>query len=165
MLFSLALPSGKAEPELIAQCGTAFREAYGQRWNRQTRPYPGITQLLDALEARQIRLAVLSNKPDRFTKLCVGEYFPGRPFEAVLGQREGVPRKPDPQAAHEIARLMKIAPEEFVYLGDTPTDVQTARNAGMLPVGVTWGFRPAEELTAAGATTVIERPIELVDVL
>jgi phosphoglycolate phosphatase len=165
MLFTRALPPGKAEAGLLAECGAAFREVYEQNWNRFTAPYEGIEELLDALEARSLKMAVLSNKPDRFTRLCVKEYFPGGSFQAVLGQRDGHPRKPDPAAAGEIARLLDVPPAEFVYVGDTPTDVETAQGAGMLPVGVRWGFRPAEELVAAGAKAILERPIQLVDCL
>jgi len=165
MLFAQALPPAHAKPEMLARCAAAFREAYEASWNHATRPYDGVTEMLDALEERRIKLAVLSNKPDRFARLCVEEYLPGRGFQAVLGLRDGIPRKPDPAAAVEIAARLGVPPREFVYLGDTPTDIQTAQSAGMLPVGATWGFRPAQELRAAGAAVLIDAPMELIEIL
>jgi phosphoglycolate phosphatase len=91
----------------------------------------------------------------------VREYFPAFPFEVVLGQREGTPRKPDPAGAREIAAAMDLAPQRFLYLGDTAVDMQTAVAAGMFPLGALWGFRPLPELLSGGARAVIERPGEL----
>ena len=86
-------------------------------------------------------------------------------FEIVLGERDGIPRKPDPSAAHEIADELGIAPERFIYLGDTDVDMKTAIEAGMYPVGALWGFRSREELLGNGAAAVIETPLELLDYL
>jgi phosphoglycolate phosphatase len=161
VLFERSLSQTVCTDELVAACAEDFRDAYAQCWNVQTRPYDGIDDLLSTLVTRDIRLAVLSNKPDVFTKACVGEYFPKFPFEAVLGQREGIPRKPDPAGAVEIAALMDLAPERILYVGDTAVDMQTANAAGMFPVGVSWGFRPRSELLAGGARAMIDRPEEL----
>jgi len=161
VLFERALPADACTAERVAAYAEDFRGAYAECWNVQTRPYEGIVDLLDALVSRHVRLAVLSNKPDNFTKACVREYFPDLPFEAVLGQREGVPRKPDPAGAVEIAEAMGLAPTQFLYAGDTAVDMQTALTAGMFPLGVLWGFRPLSELQAGGAQAVIARPAEL----
>src|SRR5262249_45021736 len=85
------------------------------------------------------------------------------PFRVVLGAREGVPRKPDPAAALEVARRMGLAPGQFLYVGDSAVDMETAKRAGMHPVGAAWGFRPAEELWSAGAAAVIDRPGDLLE--
>jgi len=164
-LYGRVLPAARREPELIIQCTEAFRAAYEQHWNRHTKPYDGIPELLDALEARRLKMAVLSNKPDRFAKLCVDEYFPELQFEVVLGQGEKVPAKPDPSGARQVAQQIGLPPEAILYLGDTGTDIETARTARMHPVGAKWGFRPAEELQAAGAIALIEHPMQLLDVL
>ena len=96
VLFERSLPGDACRDDVLAACAEDFRQAYAECWNFRTRPYDGIEDLLSALVARDVRLAVLSNKPDVFTKSCVREYLAQFPFEAVLGQRDGTPRKPDP---------------------------------------------------------------------
>lgn len=130
-----------------------------------TRPYDGVPDLLQALCARGLRLCVLSNKPDVDTRTVVRHFFPDVPFAEVRGQREGVPVKPDPTAALDVARGLRLRPAEFLYLGDTAVDMRCARAAGMRPIGVLWGFRTAGELTEAGAERLIRQPLELLDEL
>ena len=149
----------------VAACLASMKEAYRANWRDQTRPYPGIPELLDQLSARKIKLSVLSNKPDDFTRLMVKELLPRWHFERVFGERPGVPRKPDPSAALEIAERCRVSPETFAYLGDTATDMITAKAAGMFAVGVLWGFRSAEELTANGADALISRPADFLELL
>jgi phosphoglycolate phosphatase len=110
-------------------------------------------------------MSVLSNKPDDFTKLMVAELLPHWRFEFVIGVRQGTPKKPDPTAAIGIAEKLGISPAKFIYLGDTNTDMQTARAAGMYPVGALWGFRDAAELTANGAETLIHNPLDVLNLL
>jgi phosphoglycolate phosphatase len=164
-LFGRVLPEDRRGEEEIARCVAGFREVYAGNWNVRTRRYEGIAELLDAVAARGLAMAILSNKPDAATRRCVDAYLSAWDFQAVLGQRDGVPPKPDPAGALEIAQRLGAPPERFVYLGDTPTDIATARASGMHPVGAAWGFRPVDELRAAGAARVIERPLELMDVV
>jgi phosphoglycolate phosphatase len=164
-LFRRALPPDRVGPEVVDRCVAGFRETYGKCWNVRTHPFDGIPELLDDLAARGLDLALLSNKPDDFTRLAVAEYLSRWPFRAVLGERAGVPRKPDPAGALEIARRLGLPAERFLYVGDTGMDMETARRAGMFPVGVAWGFRPIEELRSSGAGAVIERPAELLELL
>jgi phosphoglycolate phosphatase len=164
-LVRRVLPEGCTTPALLKECAEAMRTEYGRRWAEKTRPYPGVPELLDALSARGIPAAVLSNKPDDFTRLCVAKLLPRWQFAVVQGARPGLARKPDPAAALDIARHFRLEPAEIVYLGDTNTDMQTAVAAGMYPVGALWGFRSAEELVTSGAAVLIERPIDLVDII
>jgi len=159
-LIQRIIPAGTPE-NTAAACLARYREAYSRRWNDTTVPYDGITELLDGLVERGLRLAVLSNKPDDFTRRCVEEFLPAYPWSMILGMRDGVPRKPDPAGVHEILRHLDIAPEECLYLGDTDTDMKTAVAAGVFPVGVLWGFRDREELIQSGAEFVIEHPRQL----
>ena len=138
-----------------------YQAYYQEHTLDTTRPYPGIPELLKALTERGIQVCVLSNKPHADTCGVVRHFFPEIPFAQIRGQVEGVPVKPDPTGALLIARALSLPPDAFVYLGDTNVDMRTARNAGMHPVGVTWGFRPAEELTQAGAEHLIGNPLEL----
>jgi phosphoglycolate phosphatase len=160
-----ALPEDRrGDKKLIDRVTAEYRGLYHKHWADYTRPYDGVEELLDALTARGVVLAVLSNKPDPFTREMVRYFFPAVPFAAVEGAKDGSPLKPDPGAALVIAREVKIPPAEFAYVGDTNTDMQTARAAGMLAVGALWGFRSREELEAAGAEVLIARPMELVEV-
>jgi phosphoglycolate phosphatase len=165
MLISRALPAEKRDSDIIAKCVKAFREDYSRNWNVKTSPYDGVPELLDALAAKHIKMAILSNKPHDFTKRCVSELLPNHNFEMILGQRNAIPMKPDPAGALQIADRLGIMPSQFLYLGDSAIDMETAIRAGMFPVGALWGFRPLEELQEHGAQAVIERPMDLLGLL
>ncbi len=165
MLIRRALPEAHRDDETHRTCHEAFLREYGQSWKVKTRPYEGVPEMLDALAARKLKMAILSNKPHQFTGQCVEELLPDWTFDLVLGQRAEVPRKPDPAGAREVAETLAIPAADFLYLGDTATDMKTAVGAGMFPVGVLWGFRPAEELRASGARALIEHPTEVLALL
>lgn len=160
-LIRRALPESRRSADTIARAVEAMGAHYERRWACKTRPYDGVPEMLDTLARRGLTLTVLSNKPDEFARLCVAHLLPLWRFAVVLGARTGVPVKPHPAAAIEVAERIGIPPGEFLYLGDTNTDMQTALAAGMYPVGAVWGFRTAEELREAGARELIERPMDL----
>ncbi len=166
VLASRTLPPDRQDPATIAALKELFSREYEKHWADQTRAYEGVPALLEALSARLIPMAILSNKPHAFTQAMVAHFFRPWKFTAVFGARESHPRKPDPAAAREIcaelgvrARVLKAG--EVLYAGDTRTDMQTARNAGMFAVGVLWGFRSREELLENGAQALVARPAEL----
>ena len=160
-LFWRALPEEAQTEKMVDRCCEGFRIAYAERWNVETRPYDGIAALLEELQRREVTMAVLSNKPHEFTVRCVQAHFAAVPFARVLGQRDSVPRKPNPAGALEIADHCRRPSEQFLYVGDTAIDVETGLAAGMFPVGVLWGFRPREEMVQAGARGLAARPEEL----
>jgi phosphoglycolate phosphatase len=160
-LVRRSLPDEVRTDELIAALKEAMRQEYAEHWADKTRPYDGIPELLSALKERGIRLAILSNKPHAFTRQIAAHYFPEGLFEDVRGAQEGAPRKPDPAAALGIAAAMGLAPETFLYLGDTNTDMRTGRSAGMFTVGVLWGFRTRDELVENGAQELVTDPDEV----
>jgi len=164
-LLLRCLPEARRDEATLAQAIGMFREAYGRNWADKTRPYDGVPELLDALTGRGVPMAVLSNKPHEFTKLCVARLLPRWAFAAVQGVSETNPPKPDPGGARAITEHLGVAPAEFLYVGDTNTDMKTAAAAGMFAVGVTWGFRPPEELLANGARALIDTPSELLALL
>jgi phosphoglycolate phosphatase len=164
-LASRALPEGQRDAASVDGMVVAVREEYNRRWADKTRPYEGVPELLDALTARGVKMAVLSNKPDDFTRLTVSRLLPRWRFDAVVGAQPNGPYKPDPAAAIEIADRLGVPPGEFVYLGDGDADMKTAVAAGMYPVGALWGFRSRGELTAGGAKEVIEHPTDLIRLL
>ncbi len=164
-LAQRVLPVARRDPDSVRQCVELVREHYANCWDLKTKPYPGILSMLDELDKRQIRKVILSNKPDDFTKLTVSKLLSGRQFDVVRGVGDDGIKKPDPAKAFEIANMLNIEPADFLYLGDTNTDMQTATAAGMYAVGVLWGFRTAKELKEAGARIMIKEPMELLDVL
>ncbi len=164
-LVMRALPQQHIEDSIVAKSIVLMKEEYGNRFTNKTRPYDGIQELLDELAHRGIKTAVLSNKPDDMVKSIVKRLLPGRQFAAVMGQRDGIPKKPDPYAALEIANYLGIKPDNFLYVGDTDTDMKTANAAGMFPVGVLWGFREEGELMQSGARAIIKEPSDILKLL
>ncbi|AEE91784.1 HAD-superfamily hydrolase, subfamily IA,variant 3 [Tepidanaerobacter acetatoxydans Re1] len=160
-----ALPLDKRDESFIKHCQNLMQEEYKKRWADTTKPYEGIPELLDRLTTLGCKKAVLSNKPHEFTQLIVKKLLERWSFDAVFGERPGVPRKPNPAGALEIAKLLDIPPKEFIYLGDSGIDMNTAKSAGMYAVGVLWGFRDADELMENGADLIIKTPIELFSVI
>ena len=163
VLCERALPGDRQA--LLPEMLRLMREHYAAHCFELTRPYAGIPELLSALTERRYKLAVLSNKPDDFTKQVVAHYFKDVPFAAVRGGSANIPLKPDPTGALQIAGELEISTSEWLYLGDTNTDMHTARQAGMFAVGVLWGFREREELLDAGAATLIARPEDFLTLL
>lgn len=161
MLVTRALPIAGRSEEMIEACVRRAREIYWQNWNRKTRPYAGVTDLLDALEERSIPKAVLSNKPHDFTVRYVKAYFDRWRFEAVLGLNDRFPAKPDPTSALDLARQLDVPPGRFLFVGDSAVDMQTALAAGMHAVGAGWGFRGPRELSANGCRTLVHHPREI----
>lgn len=160
-----ALPAAASDERLMEEILDGFRRHYTTCWAAKTRPYEGIPELLDWLVAHGYRLAVLSNKLELFTVQMVAQLLARWPFANVRGERPGVPRKPDPTGALAIAAELSVEPASCVYLGDTAIDMQTAVAAGMLPVGVLWGFRQAAELLSSGAVHLIAHPTDLIPLL
>ncbi|MCL2789177.1 MAG: HAD family hydrolase [Desulfobulbus sp.] len=160
-LVESMLPADRRDAATVAAAVTAFQEVYGRTWYTRSAPYPGIAALLDRLTARNVRLGILSNKPDAFARLCVQRLLPRWRFESVLGQRDGVPKKPDPAAAFEIAQLLHLQPSQILYVGDSGVDMRTAHAAGMDAAGVLWGFRDKAELIQTGARYIVDRPEDL----
>jgi phosphoglycolate phosphatase len=164
-LVRRALPERGVDERTVQQHVSAMIDEYGRRWAEHTRPYPEIPELLHALTVRKFKMAVLSNKMDSFTRDMVKNLLADWQFEEVLGAQPSIPRKPDPTGALLISRQCGVRPEEFLYLGDSNTDMQTAVNAGMYPVGALWGFQSADQLLAAGAQKLIAKPLELLTLL
>lgn len=151
----------KASKDDIANCCQTFMKVYADRWDKKTKPYEGISRMLDMLRESGKRCCVLSNKPHAFTIHCVQRYFSAGSFDHVFGQRDGVPRKPDPSGCFEIAKLTDTPTRNCVYVGDTSVDMQTGKGSGMFTIGVSWGFRKKEELLTHGADLIVDHPEEI----
>lgn len=164
-LVRRTLPPDKLDEQTIAMALAGQARYYAEHWADNTKPYPGIGELLCELEDRSLPMVILSNKPDHFTQLVVNELLGDWSFEIIRGVSPTVVKKPDPTAAVLIADEIRIPPEQFLYLGDTDTDMKTAVAAGMYPIGVLWGFRDAEELKQYGAKTLAEKPCDILKLL
>ncbi len=151
----------RTDRDFMAACLGEFLADYRKNWDRNARLYPGIARMLNRLASAGIQLAVLSNKPHDFARLCVEKFMDRWHFSVVFGERPGIKRKPAPDGALEISRIMNVEPERCIYLGDTSIDMKTAVQAGMFPTGVLWGFREKKELVDSGARLLISRPEEL----
>lgn len=160
-----ALPEDRRDAATVDKLLPIYRNAYAARWDKKSKPYEGVPELLDGLFARKFTVVVYSNKPDEFTTKAVAKLLPKWQFAAVVGARPGVPHKPDPSAALNIAGKLGIAPARFVYVGDTNTDMRTATSAGMFAVGALWGYRTAQELLDSDAKALIEKPLDLLKII
>lgn len=165
MLIRRVLPKKHLDEQTVKKCLSIMQNEYRIHWADNTRPYDGIGELLKAVEHRGLYRAVLSNKPDEFTRLAVAGLLAGFSFDIVRGMSSELRAKPDPAAALQIAAELKVPPSEVLYLGDTDTDMQTANAAGMYPVGALWGFRSKEELVKNGAKALAARPQDVVGLL
>lgn len=161
-LVERALPAELAANEAyVEECVTQFRRYYVDNIDRHTIPYEGMPELLRKLQSMGIKLAVASNKFQHGTDRLVAKFFGDIDFVAVEGNREGAPLKPDPEIVNNILRIAGINREECVMVGDSGIDIRTAKAADIDSIGVSWGFRFAEELYDAGATIVATTMEEL----
>ena len=162
-LFERALPEGEKSEENILRVRKEFIPYYDVHNTDKSRPYPGIPQLLEHLQAQGIKLAVASNKYQSATQRLIAHYFPNIRFAAVFGQREGVNTKPDPTVVYDILRIAQVSKNDTLYVGDSAVDMQTAANAGITACGVTWGFRPRTELEALHPAHIADEAGEIAE--
>ncbi len=161
-LIKSAVPAG-TEEEIVDSILADYRIIYNNNYVNKTKPYDNIPEMLRQLKNAGIKMAVCSNKPHMPTNEIVEKVLGKDCFEVIFGEREGVPRKPDPAALLEAAEHMGITPAEVVYLGDSGGDMISARNAGMCAAGALWGFREKAELEECGSQVLFSDPLQLVE--
>ncbi len=157
--------SGDTEHSLTEKGMEIYGRIFKEYCTYRVAPYEGILEMLTALKQSGIKLAVLSNKPHMQTVDVVDSFFENGLFSCVQGQKDGVPRKPDPTAVFFIAEELQVCKEECLYIGDSEVDMKTAKAAGVTSVGVTWGFRSKEILLENGADYVIDHPREIAEII
>lgn len=160
-LMHQALPEDFRHGNTVTALTASFKKKYASIWQERTSPFPGIVDMLYTLGGRKVKLGVLSNKPDRFTRTCVEAFLPARLFEGIQGQIDGRPQKPDPSPALQMAEALMVSPQSCCLVGDSEIDVLTGVRSGMYSIGVLWGYRSQKELLRAGADAVVKTPEEL----
>ncbi len=159
-LVERSIPEEKRTDVLIDSCLADFRAMYGEHMMNRTHPYEGIVSMLETLKKEGVTIGVLSNKYDTAAKALIEHYF-GDLVSITYGERSNIPRKPDPTSVLELLDELGGSKETTLYIGDSATDMQTAVNAGLTAIGVTWGFRSAEELRDSGADALVNEPGDL----
>ena len=162
-LVTQALPPELRDEATITRCHERMIEDYGRNSLVKTRTYDGVPELVRALRAERIPLAIHSNKSDELTQAIVAALLDPADFVDMAGARPDAPLKPDPAVALAIAARFGLPPARVAYLGDSLVDMRTATAAGMVAVGAAWGFRTPQELVESGAAAVIDAPLELLD--
>lgn len=160
-LFERALPEGEKKEENVLRVRKEFVPFYDMHNADESRPYPGIPELLSRLQDAGIQVAVASNKYQAATQKLIAHYFPTIKFTAVFGQRDGVNVKPDPTIVFDILKIANIEKNDVLYVGDSGVDMQTAANAGVTACGVTWGFRPRAELEEFNPAYIVDSAKEI----
>ena len=165
-LIARALPAETSNDETVEKLLPPFREYYDLHMADDTKPYRGVCELLAGLQEKGVEIAVASNKYQAATENLVSKYFPGIKFAAVLGQRDGVPVKPDPAIVHDIQKAAGIENcEDIIYIGDSLVDLNTAKNSNVEFAAVTWGFCPRESLAENNPTHIADTIEELCQIL
>ena len=160
-LIQRAIPEKyRGDEEFVRSCLKEYESHYSTHYDVETYAYPDVGRVLRSFAYSGYRLAVLSNKQDAYVKNIVKKLFPDIPFVAICGQSE-LPTKPNPTSALIIAEKMGLVPDEIAFIGDSQVDVTTAKNSGMIPVAVSWGYRSVSELLDEGAEFVVNDAEEL----
>ena len=165
MLVKRSIEAAGGEETLLDEAMTVYGRIFDAHCTYRVIPYDGIEKMLETLQEKGLKLAVLSNKPHKQTIKVVTSIFGEELFSFIQGQREDVPRKPDPTGAFMVAEALNVQPKECLYIGDSDVDMQTGCAAGMDAVGVTWGFRSREVLKVHGATYLADRPEEVIEIV
>lgn len=159
----LMIRSLPADCDMLDEALSFYNECYARNCLNKVKPYAGIMELLTTLEAKGIPLGICTNK-QHFAAIDIAtKTLAPIKFSVVIGDEPNQPRKPDPTRALSIAKSFGVAAEDVAYFGDTAIDIHTAINAGFLPIGVTWGFRPRSELVDSGAKIIIDHPTDILE--
>lgn len=152
-------------PEQQEEALNIYKEFYQKNLVVDTAPYPGITELLQALQEKGIKIAVCTNKHSTAVMEILGKVFPYIVFDMVAGEQPGIPKKPDPANVNNIIRELAIEKSKVIYVGDSDVDMETGSRAQVLTVGVLWGYRPVENMIQSGGKIFISHPLALLNII
>ncbi len=158
-------PNGIKDPEEVDVAFARYMEIFQEGCTYKVVPCAGVPELIAELKKKSVKVGVCTNKPHLQAVKVVETAYPKGTFDIILGQSDERAKKPAPDMALYVADKLSAAPEDCLYLGDTNTDMQTGKNAGMFTIGVLWGFRPKEELVENHADAIVERPLQVLDYL
>ena len=162
-LIALAVPGGVDDP-YYKECLEANKKYYTENMSNKTVPYKGIMDLLAQLKKENYKLAVVSNKMDKVVKGLVQKFF-GEYVQVAIGETDNISKKPAPDTVLKALDELRSSPDKTIYVGDSEVDVKTAKNSGLICVGVTWGFRNRDVLEKEGADFIINEPMELINII
>lgn len=157
--------AGNTDADRLNEAMEIYGRIFDENCTYHVTAYRGIERMIEKLKEKEVKLAVLSNKPHRQTVKVAQEIFGGDVFDALQGQQEGIPRKPSPEGIYAILEKLGVSKEECLYVGDSEVDVATGTAAGTKTVSVAWGFRTEDQLRAAGASLIIRSPEELLGLI
>ncbi len=158
-----SIPEKSLSDALLDEFTARMKKDYRENSMVLTKPFDGILPLLDKMQEKGILISVLTNKVDAFAKEMVAHYFKGYDFKLVVGEREGIPKKPNPRMANFILGNLGVTPCKAVFIGDSIYDIQTGRNAGMFTIGAAWGYQPKELLLKENPTYLLDTPFDLLN--
>ncbi len=160
-LMMRAMPDSASDDEKEAALAE-WKSRYQEFGRRKTVPYPNIIEMLEGLKSKGVKLGVLSNKFDAAVKDLAGFYFPAT-FDVAKGESPTCPRKPDPTGLLVSIQEIGLNPSQVAYVGDSAGDIKTAKAAGAMAIGVSWGYQSVDRLVSAGADMVIDDPLAILD--
>lgn len=163
ILIKKVIPDGISNPN-FCDCLSSFKEHYSKNSFNKTKPYEGISELLTHLKSNGYKTAVVSNKFDSAVKELCNYYFKNL-IDYASGQSENIPPKPDSKNIFNVISKLKVKPKDCILIGDSEVDIQTAQNAGIPCISVSWGYKSIDFLYKQGATTLIYSPFELLELI
>lgn len=163
LLIERALPGGEKNSD-FKECLTCFKEHYKKNMYNKTRLFDGIDEMLAELNSRGYKIAVVSNKFDAAVKELCEKYFCGK-IEIAIGESEEVRKKPAPDSVLKAMEVLNCNPELTYYIGDSEVDIETAKNAGLKCISVSWGYKDKDFLKEHGASTIVDSPPEILNIL
>lgn len=151
--------------EVIDSLEAGFKKYYAEEWKTGTLVFDGVHALFTACQEAGIRLAILSNKPHSFTVDIVRGLFPNTTFDEVMGQQEGITKKPAPDGTLLCIEKLNTSASDTVFVGDSTIDIETAKAAGTPSIAVTWGYHDQPQLIASGANAIADTMQQLTQLI
>jgi len=164
ILVKRSLPEGAQDGETLQRVIDLYAPYYAAHADILTTIYDGVFEAIAKMREAGMKIAIFTNKPHAPAVALAEKYFPGM-IDFVFGQRADIPRKPDPAGLFVILDELQISKEECIYIGDSDVDMQTAKNANVTAIGVTWGYNTRDEIERAGGRMIIDDALQLADLI